>query len=159
MGKKKAGGKKAGGKKKGSKKGSKKSGKAKVDGEPEEVEPPQRPLFVKMAIKSATFHSMANFSCNFVEVFPIQCTFEKIRLLIATRYDHTISEIVVFEGEVKGKDLIQLDDDVPEWDDTLADIGVDGFVREVAFDEEAEPTHTIYYDYTPPFVDCALANR
>jgi hypothetical protein len=37
--------------------------------EPEEVLPPQRPLFVKVAVKSATFCSMENFSCHFVEVF------------------------------------------------------------------------------------------
>ena len=55
--------------------------------------------------------------------------------------------------------MVQVDDDPPEWEDTFADIGIDGFVREVAYDEDAAPTHTLYYDYTPPFVDCALANR
>jgi len=163
MGKKKG---KKGGKKKGGKKGSKKgSGKksAKVAGEPEEVVPPQRPLFVKIAIKSATFHKMENFSCNFVEVFGLQKTFNDLRLLIATRYDHTISDIVIFEGEIKGTpgkgELVQDDDDPPDWDDTLEDAGIEGSFREIASDEDAPPTHVLYYDYRPPFVDCALVNH
>lgn len=31
------------------------------------------------------------------------------------RYDHTISDILIFEGEVKGKELVQDDDDPPDW--------------------------------------------
>ena len=75
------------------------------------------------------------------------------------RYDHTISEIVIFEGEIKGKELVQDDDDPPDWDDTLEDAGIEGSFREIAEDEDALPTHVLYYDYRPPFVDCALVNR
>jgi len=37
----------------------------------------------------------------------VDTPFKKIRQLIAERYDHTVTQILVFEGEIKGTELVQ----------------------------------------------------
>lgn len=172
--KKSKGGKKGGGKKgskkggkKGSKKGGKKGSKKKGTGgegegdeggeDEEDAEPAKvRGCFARVAVLMATFHQHPTLPCNFSEVLHIDTPFKKIRQLIAERYDHTVSDILIFEGEVKGTELVQTNEDDVEWDDTLDDFGVEGRMKLEAHD--GPPTHTFYYDYCPVALDCSLLN-
>eukprot|EP00035_Acanthoeca_spectabilis_P026337 m.462289 g.462289 ORF g.462289 m.462289 type:complete len:167 (-) comp22576_c0_seq1:359-859(-) len=159
MGKKKGGAKKGskkgGAKKKGSKK---KSGSKKEEAAPKEEEVEVAPLkgaWVQLAVTCSSFHKRDTLPCHFTEVFNIGTRLSEIRGQIASRYDHTVSEIVLFEGEIERGELVQTADPL-DLDDTLLDIGVEPFTADEAND--GDPTHTIYYDYQPPIVNCAIAN-
>eukprot|EP00039_Didymoeca_costata_P014996 m.248471 g.248471 ORF g.248471 m.248471 type:complete len:169 (-) comp16133_c0_seq27:1734-2240(-) len=165
MGKKKAkkGGSKKAGKKGGKKKGSGKKKSSKGSGkkdkqvtEHEEPEPPKPPAYVYLAVRSATFHSMESFSCNFDEVFRTDTMLSDIQRLIAQRYDHTISDVSIFRGEVRGNELVR-DDEELELESSLSDIGLEGVPKKEVETHET-PTSTLYYDYMPPYLDCALIN-
>lgn len=154
----KKGSKKAGKKGKGSKKGPKGAGEGDEGGADEEdAEPAKvRGCFARVAVLMATFHLHPTLPCNFSEVMHVDTPFKKIRQLIAERYDHTVTQILVFEGEIKGTELVQTNEDDVEWDDTLDDFGVEGRMKQEAYD--GPPTHTFYYDYCPVALDCSLLN-
>ena len=72
----------------------------------------------------------------------------------ACRYDHTISDIIIFQGEIsKALELTQITpngaDGRPElaWSDTLEDLGIAGIPRDDADSDETEPTAQLFYDY------------
>eukprot|EP00040_Diaphanoeca_grandis_P007066 m.39571 g.39571 ORF g.39571 m.39571 type:complete len:164 (-) comp18240_c0_seq1:45-536(-) len=161
MGKKKKSGK-AGGKKKGGKKKSGKTTKKKAPTEngQEEVEVEVKLFYARVNVRMATFHDKPTLPCNFTEVFHIRNTlFKHIRTLIADRFDHTISDIVVFEGELQpssnGGEVVQPGDEI-DMDDSLEDFDIEGKTLQDATDGDA--TFTLYYDYRPPMMQCSLIN-
>lgn len=98
---------------------------------------------MRLAVTCSSFHKRDTLPCHFTEVFNIGTRLSEIRGQIASRYDHTVSEIVLFEGEIERGELVQTADPL-DLDDTLLDIGVEPFTADEAND--GDPTHTIYYD-------------
>eukprot|EP00041_Stephanoeca_diplocostata_P006479 m.87024 g.87024 ORF g.87024 m.87024 type:complete len:210 (-) comp16382_c0_seq1:55-684(-) len=186
---------KKGGSKKGGKKGTKKCKSTASKEEPESrstgaagdsasAKTTTQGAWVHVQITMAQFHKHHTLPCHFSDVFNIGTPLEHIRRLIAVRYDHTIDEIVLFDGEKVGERIkrnrstppIQSQGHVTDvalkpnsakavdeecvllsWKDTLHDMGVEPLHRTAA--EEGKPTFTLFYDYELSMLqDCPLVN-
>lgn len=108
---------------------------------------PLKGAWVRVAIICASFHKRETLPCHFSEVFNIGTRLIILRGMIASRYDHTVSNVVLFEGELVLGELVQTDDPL-DMDDTLLEIGVEPVTSATA--TEGPPTHTIYYDCELP---------
>ena len=110
---------------------------------------------MRLAVVCASFHTKENLPCHFDHVLNIGTRLGLVRDLIAQRYDHTVTGLVLFQGEAlhANGQLVQIGEAL-DMDMTLYEMGVEPVTASEA--EEGGPTHTIYYDCTSTVHACLM---
>eukprot|EP01147_Barroeca_monosierra_P004665 gene4665-8610_t len=105
----------------------------------------------------ATFANKPHYPCHFEALFPIDTPLKFVIQHIADKHDQTLQNIIVFQGDLRGGEVIQ----TSEWTDmdiSLSEIGFIGRPINVAESAPLKECEIVYYDFNPDIGNLTAAS-